>query len=418
MELTIIGFVLVLIAHAIAGIYSSTLKYSKKNTYIIWGVWIVLQSVLLYYTEFVLTNMTVQFFVGFVLSFIGQYIIFFATTKGRLAQRVFTMLTYSILFCIFMTLFNIVRGIFPNIHNVILLLINAVMLWGIVYYFIRHVCQLCRTAAKSITNGWTLLNFVNIVFLITVILSSVFPIRLTSFNDPAFITFVFLCVSILSVYPVIFANINSMSEVATKREVERQNKLLLAQIEMENLQIARDCQFRHDRRHHNLVLLALANKGDVDSIREYLKNLVESEEGLSDDVKHCDNMTVNTVLTVYERRAKENDISVKISANVSRDIAVLPQDCVIVIANMFENAINAASGLKNKRKFIDISIKESAQRLLIKIENSCSDNLKFDETLYGIGISSVIATTSKYVGMYDFSVENGKFVAKISLNLK
>ena len=51
MELTIIEFVFALIAHAIAGIYSSTLKYTKKTTYIIWCIWVVLQSILLYYTE-------------------------------------------------------------------------------------------------------------------------------------------------------------------------------------------------------------------------------------------------------------------------------------------------------------------------------------------------------------------------------
>jgi len=34
-----------------------------------------------------------QFFVGFVLSLIGQYVIFFATAKGMFAQRIFTMLT-------------------------------------------------------------------------------------------------------------------------------------------------------------------------------------------------------------------------------------------------------------------------------------------------------------------------------------
>ena len=97
---TIVEFILLLIVHAAAGIYSSTLKYSKKITYIVWGTWVVLQTGLLFFTEFVLTNWALQFFVGFVLSLVGQYVIFFVTTKGRLVQRIFTMLTYSIFFCI------------------------------------------------------------------------------------------------------------------------------------------------------------------------------------------------------------------------------------------------------------------------------------------------------------------------------
>ena len=73
--------------------------------------------------------------------------------------------------------------------------------------------------------------------------------------------------------------------------------------------------------------------------------------------------------------------------------------------------------LKNKNKHIDIYVKDSAQRLLIKVENPCKANLSFDESLYGVGIRSVISTTNKYEGMYDFVAENGIFTAKISLNL-
>ena len=414
---TIVEFILLLIAHAAAGIYSSTLKYSKKITYIVWGTWVVLQTGLLFFTEFVLTNWALQFFIGFVLSLVGQYVIFFVTTKGKLAQRIFTMLTYSIFFCIVMSLLTMIRGTFSELHWALTALIEAVLLSAIVTYFLRYVCTLCRAASKNITTGWTPLIFVNTVFIITIILSSVFPVRLTSFNDPAVITFVFLSISIMAVYPVIFSSINHMSEAAEKREVEIQNKLLIAQIEAETAQLAADSQSRHDRRHHNSVMLEFANNNDIESIREYLKSLVDSDNEVRGEVRHCDNLTINTVLTVYERRARESGISVKISAKASQDLEVSPQDLVIVIANLFENAIHATQKNKNN-KVIDIIIKGNAQRLLIKVENPCKNNLTFDETLYGVGIHSVIATTNKYEGMYDFIAEDGIFSAKISLNLK
>ncbi len=40
-----------------------------------------------------------------------------------------------------------------------------------------------------------------------------------------------------------------------------------------------------------------------------------------------------------------------------------------------------------------------------------------DESVYGIGIRSVIATTRKYDRMYDFTAENDMFSVKISLNV-
>ena len=414
---TIIQFILLLVAHAAAGIYSSTLKYSKKFAYMVWGVWVALQTALMFVTEFVLTDAVLQFFVGFVLSLIGQYAIFFITTKGKLEQRIFTILTYSVFFCIAMSLFTMANGTFVGLHWSVTALIQLVLLSAIMFYYLYYVCPLCRVASLDINNGWVKLILVNVVFIITIILSSVFPARLTSFSDPAFITFLFLSISIMAVYPVIFSSIRHMSEAAEKREVEAQNKLLMAQIEAETTQLAADSQARHDRRHHNLVMLEFANNNDIESVREYLESLVNSDSEAWGDVRYCENMTVNTVLTVYERRAKENGISVNISAKAGRDISVSPQDLVVVIANLFENAIHATSKLKSENKCIDIHIKDSAQRLLIKVENPCKSDFTFDETLYGIGIRSVISTTNKYEGMYDFIAEYGIFSAKISLNL-
>jgi sensor histidine kinase regulating citrate/malate metabolism len=222
----------------------------------------------------------------------------------------------------------------------------------------------------------------------------------------------------MAVYPVIFSSINHMSEATEKREVETQNKLLVAQIEAESAQFAADSKSRHDRRHHNLVMLGLAKSGDFETLTKHLTNLVDDDNKVWGETRYCENNTVNMILTMYKRRASQNGISVKISAKASGSLAVPPQDLVVVIANLFENAINEVANLKSKEGYIDIQIKDSPERLLIKIDNPCRANLTFDENLYGIGIRSVISTTSKYEGMYDFTAEDGVFSAKIILNLR
>ena len=190
------------------------------------------------------------------------------------------------------------------------------------------------------------------------------------------------------------------------------------QIENESLQMTQERRARHDRRHHNLVLLEFANNHDIESIKNYLKTLANEDLPEPSEIKLCKNPTVNTVLSVYERRAKENGVDVKTFAKVGRDIPVSANDLVIVIANLFENAVNATSKLKDKNKTVSISIKESESRLLVKIENSCKDKMTFGESSYGIGIMSVISITEKYDGMYDFTAEDGIFSAKVILNLK
>jgi hypothetical protein len=364
----------------------------------------------------VIKDIGMKFFLGFVTAYVFQYIIFFATTKGRFSQRLFTILTYSIFFCIFMALFMAIQGAFPGMYAIVKTIIHATLMVGVIFYFLKCVCPLCRTASKSIVTGWYPLVFVNCIFVITIVATSVFPVKITSIYMSEFVPFLFLSISIFAVYPVIFSNIKNMTEVAMKRETEQQNELLLLQIEKENLQMAADRMARHDRRHHNLVLLEFANKNDIETVKDYLKTLVEDDVGRFEGNDYCKNATINTVLSVYEKKAKEDGVKVNISASAGYDIPISPKDLVIVIANLFENAINAVKKLKSDDTIVDVDIREKENRLLVKIENPCKPNLKFDETDYGIGISSVIAVTNSYEGMYDFIVKNEKFIAKICLN--
>ena len=412
----LIELLFVLVAHAISGIYSSNLKYSKKTTFVIWSIWLVLQGCLWCFGEFVINDIGMKFFSIFISAFILQYIVFFATTKGKLSQRLFTILTYSVFFCIFMAFNAVIQGTFPGMNSVIRLIVLCALLIGILYYFLNFVCPLCRVASKSMVAGWYPLVFVNVIFVITLVALSVFPVKIASIYEPGFISLLFLSISIFAVYPVIFSNIKNMTEVAMKRETEQQNKLLLLQIENENLQMAADRMARHDRRHHNLVLLEFANKNDIETVKDYLKTLVDDDSDSLGEINYCKNSTINTVLSVYEKKAKDAGIKVKISARAGNDIPVSPKDMVIVIANLFENAINATKKLKSKEKIIDVDIREKETRLLVKIENPCKTNLKFDEVDYGIGISSVITTTEKYEGMYDFTAQDGTFSSKVCLN--
>ena len=407
---------IILIAHAVSGIYSSKLKYTKKTTTAIWGIWLILQGILWCFGEFVIKDIGLKFLTVFVSAFVLQYVFFFATTKGRLSQRLFTILTYSVFFCIFMAFNTVIQGTFTGMNIVIRLIVLCALLIGILYYFLNFVCPLCRVASKSMVAGWYPLVFVNVIFVITLVALSVFPVKIASIYEPGFISLLFLSISIFAVYPVIFSNIKNMTEVAMKRETEQQNELLLLQIEKENMQMNADRIARHDRRHHNLVLLELANKNDIENVKDYLKVLVDDDAERYSEISFCKNPTINTVLSVYEKKAEAAGIQVKISARAGYDIAVSPKDLVIVIANLFENAINASKKLKTKEKIIDVDIREKETRLLVKIENSCKPNLKFDESDYGIGISSVITTTERYEGMYDFTAHDGTFVSKVCLN--
>ncbi len=294
-------------------------------------------------------------------------------------------------------------------------LLRFVLLFSIVYFFLKQVCRLCREAAPNLSKEWRGLILVDIIFLLAIIASSVYPNRLQSLQDDALLPYLLLSAAIIGVYPIVFSNIRNISENAMKRGVEQQNKLLLAQIENENLRVAMANRARHDIRHHNLVLMGFVKQNDMESIRQYLDHLIVDDMETAGK-RYCQNATVHTVLSVYGKKAEQQGISLQISAVAGEELTVSPQDLVAILANLFENAIHGVE--KEEDPFIRIMIREATERLLIRVENRCRNGLFVDESMYGIGMNSIITAAEKYEGMVDFFAEDGVFTANINLNLK
>ena len=76
----------------------------------------------------------------------------------------------------------------------------------------------------------------------------------------------------------------------------------------------------------------------------------------------------------------------------------------------YAGGIKRALAEKKEVKKESLNRVEAVCRSHIKV--LCKTNLTFDETIYGVGIRSVIAATNKYDGMYDFTAEDGISSAK------
>lgn len=118
----IIEAVAVIVAHAMIGLFTAPLKYKRWKSVLIWCVWGVIQTAL-FVPAMTLSDKAFGFVFGFVAPYVGQYVLFFITTKGEFAKRLFTILTYSVFFCIYMGIATSVTGSFPDLH------------WGIPYCY-------------------------------------------------------------------------------------------------------------------------------------------------------------------------------------------------------------------------------------------------------------------------------------------
>lgn len=418
--ITVSEMTCVLAAHILVGMLSTPLKYRRSVVLAIWCIWAPLQGGLTVASQTLGFSTGLDFLIGFGGAFVGQYLIFFLTTQGKFLYRLFSILTYSTFFCIYMGLSNALVGSFSHLPPVALSLLRFTLLFLIVWLFLRCLCPLYRAAAQSLEKGWNSLVISTCIFLLTIIASSVFPHKIVSASDPFFPAFLLLSCAIIAVYPVIFFNLRNMAELGREKQRQLHTDLLYAQVEAQAREMALAKQSRHDMRHHNQQLLSLLDNGDLDGMKRYLLNQSELlEEGKAR--RFCENETVNNILRVYLQKAQAQGIPMDITALAERDLSISPPDLVSILANVVENALHGAAAADCDAPFIDVSIQRKHGRFILHCRNACHASLSFEDDvpqdLRGIGINSICSTAERYGGNCSFTARDGVFSCMVILDL-
>lgn len=123
---------------------------------------------------------------------------------------------------------------------------------------------------------------------------------------------------------------------------------------------------RHERRHRNLELLTLAQKGELQAIEERLK---EEQSLLAPRPSMTGNRTVDAVLGFEQALAREKKITVEESISIPRDMEVSDSVLCGVLGNALDNAIEACSQLKEEERLVKVFMKVERKNLFIEIKN-------------------------------------------------
>lgn len=209
---------------------------------------------------------------------------------------------------------------------------------------------------------------------------------------------------------------------AEKELLEINEQLLHRQMELMRESELRVARIYHDVRHHMLLMKEYVQKGELESLSEYLEQYSEDvENGQTKDI--CKNRTINSILSVYAAKAENEHIFVKMDIRVSPGLPVRDIDWVAILANVFENAIHGCVNSGQTEKEIHIYMAQKEQKIIIQCRNTSSDAVVFrkglpqSDTGGGIGTSSILKAAARYEGETDFSLENGMFLTRIMLNL-
>lgn len=182
--------------------------------------------------------------------------------------------------------------------------------------------------------------------------------------------------------------------------------------------LRQDRAMRHDRRHFEALILSLIQDGNVDEAKKCLEERMSQEPRGSRSF--CENTTVNAALMHYVAIAERNNIRVKVSANIPRNVGVDEMQLAIAVSNLLENAIHACDKVPEAERFIEVTAKYK-QQLLLEISNSCHGQVKLDEEghpvtsedRHGIGTRSVLDFAKKTGSEIRYIAENDMFKVRM-----
>ncbi len=212
-----------------------------------------------------------------------------------------------------------------------------------------------------------------------------------------------------------------------KQMMQNEHTMMLLQLDstkqyIDRLKKAREQAeiYRHDLRHHFLLIDTFMKEGNQIKAQEYINSVIKSIDEII-PVRHCKNDTVSLILSAFEAKSKEKGILLDIQASIPNSITVTDMEICSILSNALDNAIEAVDPIKEatKRK-IRLLCCMQGEKLCIRISNPYMGEILFDNKLpqttevgHGLGVKSIVSIVKRHKGIYSFDAENGSFTLSL-----
>ncbi len=227
-----------------------------------------------------------------------------------------------------------------------------------------------------------------------------------------FIVFVFMVVFIIYVSNRLFAD---KAMVEKQKNIAVQNKILEESLKNTNMLYAENSKGFHEFRHHLDMLDGMAKNKQYDKIESYISSI--NVERTYVNKFSTGNEVLDMVLNVNYSEAKKRDITFTYDIQPVRELDVDDADLCSLVANLFENAVEAAEktedgyisfGLKSKGNIVTIILSNTAEN------NPVPNNMKSKKKgNHGWGMKIIGDIVKKYDGYYTTDYKDGVFTIKI-----
>ena len=179
--------------------------------------------------------------------------------------------------------------------------------------------------------------------------------------------------------------------------------------------------WRHDYRNHIQTMKVLAEKGDLEAIKEYL-NKLDEDLATVDTVVKTGNAMADAILNSKISLAKSKGINVKVDAHVPVKLKMSELDLCVILGNLFDNAIEASLPLPEENRLIRVYMVMKNTQLYISFTNFTSTKKQvktsnlFKTTKgdgHGFGLIRIDSIIEKLDGYLSRNSEDGAFTTEV-----
>lgn len=229
-------------------------------------------------------------------------------------------------------------------------------------------------------------------------------------------------------YLIFAARISSAERIRGRLEQTRDTLSVQVTQAVREIEALRESQrktgiYRHDLRHHMQYLSSCIENGLLEQAQGYIREIYSQIEA-NELTFFCKNEVANLVFSAFVERAGKSGIPITIKADIPSEISVSESDLCVLLSNAMENALHACQNRKERGlpANIEVFVDRRDRKLFLQFINSCDTDVIFEQGIpvadspgHGLGVRSICAIVEQYGGIYDFSVEDGRFILRVSL---
>lgn len=379
-------------------------------------------------------NMSIQetYRFSFFTSFLPYFIVFFLLSKHKNLAFIFSYTTVHILAASTTTISYLLSYLLFKSSQIAETIIHSLLLLALFFLFKKLFGRKYFIATQLSGHKWALYLFLPVLVMSFWMIYNTSPARLYDVKNKVFFPYLgynyiedipaLLTLQIIIFYmAALVLIIILITYTINKTQYEQymlkmQSKHFQKQIDNMLDNEAKIKVIRHDIRHHMQTLYQILESEDIEKAKEYVSEFSKIIPEVS-VINYTGNTTVDLILSLYEKRCKENEIKLKIACDNISVLGIPDTELASVVSNLLENAFIAVQNVEKEKAIIDFRFLKKNKQFLLSVSNTYTGTVELDENKrpitrrkgHGIGTLSIQEFATKYNASVSYDAKNNYF---------